>query len=446
MALNRRRFLGSSAVGLATGAAAFAIGRSAGAQASDLIRYGLIGVGGRGTGLASIFNRRPDVHCAWLCDPDLRRAGGRAKRLTTPDRKPPTPVQDFRRALDDENLDAVIVATPDHWHALATVLACQAGKDVYVEKPASYSIWEGRQMVTAARKFKRVVQVGIQNRSARYIHRAIDHIGSGALGSIPLIRVCNLKSGGPFRKADNAQPPDQVDYDRWLGPAPKRAFNPRRFHGSWYYLWDFCGGDMGNDASHQLDIARWLIGKDAPTCVSAHGGNLAFDDDREVPDTQTATFDFNGTLMIFELTQYARYMDKTPGSIRDSDQFPRWLQNATRIEVYGTKQLMVLGRHGGGWQVFTRGGKVAAQEYGRQAHSEHLGNWADCIRSRKLSHADILQGHLSANLSHLGNIATRLGGTHLDFDPEAERFTNNDAANEFLKRDHREPYVFPALG
>ena len=447
MGMNRRRFLhASGAIGLAAGAAAFAVGRTARGAPSDTIRFGLIGVGGRGTGLAGLFNGRPNVACAYLCDPDERRAKGRVKRLTPKDGTPPKAVEDFRRCLDDKNVDAVIVATPDHWHALATVLACQAGKDVYVEKPASYSIWEGRQMVLAARKFKRVVQVGLQNRSAADVHEAVKLVHGGKLGRIPLVRVCNLKSGGPFRKGADATPPAGVNYDLWLGPAPTRAFNPRRFHGSWYCLWDFCGGDMGNDASHQLDVARWLINKPAPTSVHAAGGNLAFDDDREVPDTQVATFDFGDTLLVFELTQYARYMAKTPGSVRDSDQFPPWLQNATRIELYGTSNLMVLGRHGGGWQVFTGGGKVVAQCYGRQAHVEHLDNFADCIRSRKRPNADILDGHLSANLSHLGNIAHRVGGKQLDFDPKAERFTNSDKANALLKRDHRKPYVFPDLG
>ncbi len=445
MSLSRRRFLGSTATGVAAGAAAFAIGRAATA-ANETIRYGLIGVGGRGTGLAGIFSTRPNIECAWLCDPDRRRAGGHVKRLTPKSGGPPKPVEDFRRCLDDKTVDAVIVATPDHWHALATVLACQAGKDVYVEKPASYSIWEGRQMVRAARKFRRVVQTGTQNRSAPYVAKALDYIQSGKLGRIPLVRVCNLKSGGPFKKGADAKAPDTVNYDLWLGPAPKRAFNPRRFHGSWYYLWDFFGGDMGNDASHQLDIARWLIGKDAPTSVCGYGGNLAHDDAREVPDTQVVTFDFGGTLMIFELTQYARYMAKTPGSVRNADKLPPWMQNATRIELYGTRELMVLGRHGGGWQVFTSGGKVAAQEYGRQAHREHLDNFADCIRSRKLPNADILEGHLSANLSHLGNLAYRVGNKQLDFDPKTERFTNNDDANKLLKREHRKPYVFPDLG
>jgi predicted dehydrogenase len=445
MSLSRRRFLGKTATGLAAGAAAFALGRTARGAANDTIRYALVGVGGRGSGLAATFNARPDVACAYLCDPDRRRAEGQVKNLTSRGGKPPKPVQDLRRALDDKDLAAVIVATPDHWHALATVLACQAGKDAYVEKPASYSIWEGRQMVKAARKFQRIVQVGTQNRSAAYVTKAIEYIKSGKLGRIPFVRVCNLKSGGPAPKAAEAKPPEGVDYDLWLGPAPARAFSPGYFHGSWYVRWDFCGGDMGNDASHQLDIARWLIGKEAPTSVAGHGGRLAFDDGCEVPDTQVVSFHFGDTIMTFENTQYTPYMAKIAGWVRDGDFFPLWMHCSTRIELYGTRELMILGRHGGGWQAFTADGKVTAQEYGRQVTKEHLDNFADCIRSRKLPTADILEGHRSANLSHLGNIACRVGGKQLDFDPQAERITNNDEANKLVKREPRPPYVFPSL-
>jgi len=440
MATSRRRFLSTAA----SAGAALTIARWArGAPPSDRIRFALIGCGGRGRGLAGLFASRPDVECAYLCDPDEGRANSRVKRLTPKDGKPPKPVTDFRTILDDKSFHCAIVATPDHWHALATVLACQAGKDVYVEKPASYSIWEGRQMVKAARKFGRVVQVGTQNRSAPYVHKAIDYVRSGKLGKIPLCKVYNLKSGGPYRMAKPSDPPK--GYDLWLGPAPVRPFNRRRFHGGWYCLWDYCGGDMGNDASHQIDLARWLIGKPAPTSVACYGGNLAHDDDREVPDTQIATLDFGDTVMTIENTQYARYMAKIPGRIREADQFPLWPQCATRIELYGTREQMVLGRHGGGWQVFTGGGKVAAQEYGRQAHTEHLANWADCIRSRKRPHADIEDGHLSAALSHLANISYRVGRRQLAYDPKTETFPNDDAANRLARREPRKPYVFPEL-
>jgi len=449
MGMSRRRFLDRSAkgaLGFSAGTAALVMGRWArGAPASNKIRFGLIGCGGRGRSLARLFASRPDVECACLCDPDPNRARSEVRRLTPKGGKPPRAVSDFRQALEDKDLHAVIVATPDHWHALPTVLACQAGKDVYVEKPASYSIWEGRQMVKAARKFSCVVQVGLQNRSAPYVHKAVAYLRSGKLGKIPLCKVYNLKSGAPFRMPADSEPPKGVNYDLWLGPAPKRPFNRRRFHGGWYFLWDYCGGDMGNDGSHQLDVARWLIGKRAPRSVHCVGGNLAFDDDREVPDTQVATFEFGGTVMTFENTQYARYMSKTPGSIRGADKFPHWPQNATRIELYGTEALMILGRHGGGWQVFTGGGKVVAQEFGRQAHTEHLANWADCIRSRKRPNADIEDGHLSANLSHLGNISCRVGGRRLLFDAKTETFPGDDEANRLVKREPRKPYAFPKL-
>ncbi len=339
--------------------------------------------------------------------------------------------------------DAVIVATPDHWHGLPTVLACQAGKDVYVEKPPSHNVWEGRKMVEAARKYNRVVQVGTQSRSAPYVVKALEYIRGGSLGKIPLCKVYNLKPGTFHREPPDSDPPDGVDYDMWLGPAPKRPFNRAHFHGGWHAYWAYSGGDMADDGVHQLDIARWLVGKGYPKAVHCSGGNFAFDDDREVPDTQVVTYDFEDLVMTFELTQYARYMSKTPGDVRMGDKFPYWPQNATRIELYGTKELMLMGRHGGGWQVFTKDGEVVAQEYGRFPDDPHKENFIECIRNRRLPNADIEEGHRSAILVHLGNISYRLGGRKLVFDAATETFVGDDEANALLKRTYRQPYVIP---
>lgn len=445
--ISRRRFLKNSVrgvMGAYAGTLALGATRSlSAASANEKIIFGLIGCGGRGSSLLRTFSERREVEFAYLCDVDARRGGGLVRGVKSRQGRAPKRVSNLRRVLEDKDVDAVIVATPDHWHGLATVQACQAEKDVYVEKPPSHNIWEGRKIVEAARRYKRVVQCGTQNRSAPYVHKALEYIKGGKLGKIPFCKVFNLKSGGPFHMQPDSKQPDEIDWDTWLGPTPKRPYNARIQHGGWHAYWDFSGGDMADDGIHQLDIARWLVGKDYPKGVHCSGGNLAFDDDREVPDTQAVTYDFDGLVMTFELTQWAPYMSKTPGSIRGSDSFPYWPQNATRVEFYGTKELMIIGRHGGGWQVFTGGGKVIAQEYGRAGDAPHRDNFLACIRSRKLPSADIEEGHRSAILVHLGNICCRLGGRKLAFDGKTERFVGDEEANRLLKRTYRKPFVAP---
>jgi len=413
------------------------------ASANEKIVFGAIGLGGRGSSLIRNFSARPDVEFAYLCDVDSRRGRQLLRGFKSRQARTPKRVSDLRRILEDKEVDAVIIATPDHWHGLATVLACQAEKDVYVEKPPSHNVWEGRKMVEAARRYKRVVQCGTQNRSSPYVHKALEYMRGGKLGDVPLCKVFNLKSGGPFRKQPDTQQPAELDWDTWLGPTPKRPYNDRIQHGGWHCLWDFSGGDMADDGIHQLDIARWLLGKDYPKSVHCSGGNLAFKDDREVPDTQVVTYDFDGLVMTFELSQWAPYMSKTPGGIRGSDSFPRWPQNATRVELYGTKEQMVVGRHGGGWQAFTSGGTVVAQEYGRPGDAPHRDNFIECIRSRNLPSADIEEGHRSAVLVHLANLSCRLGGRELAFDARTEAFVGDEEANRLLKRTYRKPFVMP---
>ena len=452
--ITRRRFLDRSAkkvLGLSAVASVMTVGeRARGASPNEKIILGAIGVGGRGSTLVRGFASRPDFEFAYICDLDPRRGGDLVRELKEKQGKAPEHVSNLHRVLDDKQVDAVVIATPDHWHALASVLACQAGKHVYVEKPPSHNVWEGRKTVEAARRYKRVVQVGTQNRSAPYIHKAIEFLRSGSLGKIHLCKVFNVKPGGPYRAPPDSPQPPGVDYDMWLGPAPKRPFNEGHFHGRWHAYWTYSGGDMANDGIHQLDIARWLLGKDFPKAVHCSGGKLAYpESDAEVADTQVATFEFDDVLMTFELTQWAPYMDKIAGDIRDNDLFPYWPQCATRIEIYGTKGLMYVGRHGGGWQVFTsaqkqsRPGELVAQAFGRFPDPEHKQNFIESIRNDKLPSADIEEGHRSAVLVHLANIATRLGGRRLVFNSKTETFVGDKEANALLKRDYRAPFVIP---
>ena len=409
--------------------------------ANEKVIIGVMGLGGRGTFLAEKFASRPDAEVAYLCDVDTRRfARARAAVEDVQDR-PPKMLQDFRKILDDSSVDALINATPDHWHALGTIMACQAGKDVYVEKPMAHNIWEGRKMIEAARKYERVVQVGTQSRSAPYMKKAVEYLRSGKLGDIHIIRVFNMMEH-PAMKAGSVQPvPEGFDYDMWCGPAPKLPYNPSR---RWINQWQYSCGPIAGDAVHQLDLARYLIGdKPYPDTVSHAGAVNALLDDREVPDTQLATYEYGKFTLLFEAALWTPYMKKTPHSIRDSDKFPDWPFSSTKIEVLGTEGFMYLGRHGGGWQVYDSDGQLIHSEYGRQADNEHQDNFIDCIRTRNKPNADVEQGHYSTLLCHLANISYRVGNKKLRFDPKTESFVDVPEANEYLKRTYRHPWVVP---
>ena len=416
--------------------------------ASDKIVLGLVGCGGRGPHLAKGFLERGDCEFAYLADVNSAVLPSRQNTIAElQGGRVPKGVQDFRTLLDDKSVDAVIVATPDHWHALATVWACQAGKDVYVEKPITHSAWEGRKMVEAARKYKRVVQCGFQNRSAPYNMAAKRYIEEGKLGDVHLCRIYNQKPPwGNCPVVEDGTPPDGLDWDMWNGPAPQHPFNAS-MHRCWHHQWRYSGGDIANDASHQIDLARWLLGVDYPKTVYSSGGRFGPKSAAQSPDTQIALFDYDDLLVSFELTLFADYMLKTDSGVRESDMFPYWMQNSTRIEIFGTKGLMVVGRHGGGWQVFVRPKSrepvVKDQAYGRFPDPEHKENFVSCLRSRQLPNADVLQGHLSCLMIHYANISYRLGGEKLAIDAETESITNSEAGKMLLKRAYREPWVIP---
>jgi predicted dehydrogenase len=445
---HRRSFLSGSAktgLGLAAASALQPLG-PARASALDTLVLAMVGVRGRGASLARDFAARSDCKVAYIADVDLNVAAERAKTVEQVQEGAPKVVQDLRRALDDKSVDAVVIATPDHWHALATVWACQAGKHVYVEKPASHSIWEGRKMVEAARKYNRVVQVGLQNRSAPYNREAKEYIASGKLGRIHLCRVFNQRQWSNLRATPDRLVPAGLDWDMWTGPAPVHAYNPN-FHNGWNHFWDFSGGDIINDGVHQMDLARWLIGKDLPKSVYCTGGRFDEPGIDETPDTQVATYEFDDLTMTFELTLYTPYMAKTDVAFRNSDRFTYWPQNGYRIEIYGSQGLMMAGRHGDGWQVFTSPRDwqpvVAAQGNGKFPDPEHKQDFCDAIRENRAPSADIEDGHKSTMLCHLANISYRLGGQKLLIDPHNETITNSDEGNALRKRSYRKPWVVP---
>ena len=452
--MNRRHFVKQTALGIGAGLTLLNSAASVfGNPANEKIGMALIGCGGRGTGLLHGFDYAPgrmtgfqefdEVNVLYCCDPQRRRGEMAAERAQA------KYAADMRTVFDDKSVDAVICALPDHWHALAAILACQAGKDVFTEKPASHSAWEGQKMVEAARKHKRVVQHGTQCRSAPYCMAAKKFIEEGNLGTIHLCRVFNQKREmNSFRIRTGEPTPEGFDWDKWLGPAAQRPYSSTIHNSNWHELWDFSGGDIINDGVHQIDLARWLIGKEFPKSVYASGGRYTDpDSDAETPDTLIATYEFDDMTMTAEQTLYTDYMLKIDPTVRMTDMFPYWLQCATRIELYGTKGLMMVARHGGGWQVFARPQNrqpvVSAFEHGRFPDVEHKRNFLDCIQSRELPNADIEIGHRSTLLIHYSNISYRLGGVKLEINQEDGTIVNNPATARLWKREYRAPYVVP---
>lgn len=446
--LSRRRFVGASAVGaaaLSTGTAWLGSTTRARAQKSpgESVVLALVGAGGRGGNHAAGMSKIPGVEFKYVCDIWDQRGNQIVRDLEKSQPHAPQRITDMRRALDDKDVDAVVIATPEHWHALATVWACQAGKDVYVEKNPSLTIWEGRKMIEAARKYGRIVQVGFQNRSGPYAASARDYIASGKLGRIVHVKVYNLLDGSKWEPKPDGEPPAGFDWDAWLGPAPFVPYNPGR-HLNWHPWWDYKGGTLADDASHQLDLTRMVLGDPPhPKSVLCVGGNYAFQSQREVPEFQCITYDFGDFAMTCESGNATNYMRKFPGEVRYGTQWPHWPTSATRVEIYGTKALMYLGRHGCGWQVMVEGGKVIDQDKGYFPDKWHQPNFIECLRSRKQPNADIEQAHHSACLVHLGNTSYRVGQRQLLFDGLSERFVNSDAANALLKPVYRKHYRIP---
>jgi predicted dehydrogenase len=446
--ITRRHFVGRSVQGAAALAATATVARTARSQsAANKVVLALIGSGGRGRGVMRLMAARDDVDCKYVCDVEEARGNASAAELEKIQGFAPKVVSDMHQVFDDKDVHGVMIGTPEQWHGLGTVLACQAGKDVYVEKCICRKVEEGRKMVEAAEKYKRIVQAGTQSRATQYAASARKYIEEGNLGEVFQVKVFFMQSGVyggyPMKNVPDGDPPKGFDWDAWLGPAPDRPYN-KQVHRNWYGYWDYSGGN-NSDAIHSLDLARLAIGDPPhPKAVNSYGGRWQYDDGGEMPDNLVATFEFDKLTMTLDTTGFTRgYIKKTSGEIRNSDEFPYWPQNSTRIEIYGTKQLMCLGRHGGGWQALLADGKPVAGEFGRPGDEPAIDDFVDCIRTRKQPKANIQQGHLSATLEHLANIAYRSGNQKLVFDAKTEKFTNNDAANQYLKAAGRGKYRMP---
>jgi len=410
-------------------------------SANDRIVVALIGAGYHGTAVTvQAADLGENVYVKYICDVDDTRGGHGITELEKIQGAKPLRVRDMRRVFDDKEVDGVFIATPEHWHGLATMWACQAGKDVYVEKCISHSIGEGQQMIETAMKTGCIVQCGTQNRSSDYALTARDYIKSGELGDIVAVHVKSMLNGPvPFVEKEDTKAPDTIDWDMWLGPAPKVPYNVSR-NKSWGCYWDYSGG-QGGEMIHQLDLARLVLDDPGfPKSVYCAGGRYFFNDNRDVPDYQMTSYDYGNFVLTMETGRCTPYMKKSGPEIRFTDDFPDWMQNGTRIEIVGTKRMMYVGRMGGGWQVFDKDGQIVAQESGYYPLKPHIKNFIDCMRSRNQPNGNITEGHNSSVLIHLANLSYRSGNKQLLFSPEFETITNDSDARALSIQNYRKGF------
>jgi len=424
--LSRRSLLKRSGT-LATAMALAGLpGSRPAAGANDRIVLGMIGPGGHGSGLLKSFAAQEDVEVAYVCDPDANRMNQAAGMVEQATGRAPKTVADLRHVLDDKQVDAVVVATPDHWHAPATIMACQAGKHVYVEKPCSHNIREGRLMVEAARRYGRTVQVGTQSRSAAYVARAMELLHEGAIGEVLVAKAWNSQLRRDICKRQPEEPPQHLDFDLWVGPAPMVPYQSNLLHASWRWFLAFGTGDIGNDGVHDMDLARWGLGVEThPNTVAAIGGKYFFADDQQFPDTQYVVFEYGtaGTRrkqLVYEQRLWSPYVQEG-------------YENGNAF--YGTEGLLVLGKHEG-WQLYGPRNELRDQMKGRLDGTLHHRDFLDCLKTGRRPNADIEIGHLSATLAHLGTIATRVGRV-IHFDPQTEQIIGDGEADGLVRRTYR---------
>jgi predicted dehydrogenase len=432
--LSRRGFLATSALAAgALGAARADEPAEKKAGANESITLGFIGVGGMGSGLLNIFKKFPDVRVAAVCDVWERQA---LKAKESADGKPDT-YGDFRRVLDRKDIDAVVVATPDHWHAIPTILACQAEKDVYCEKPLSYRIAEGRAMADAAAKHRRVTQMGNLIHATENYHRVVEIVQSGVLGTISKTRVWMAADRRGLGRPADSEPPSDCDYDSWLGPAPKRPFNSNRFSFRWRYFWDYGNGILCDFCCHIVDPIHWAMGVEAPETITATGGRYALDDNAETPDTLEVAYHYasgkgagpKGFDMIWSQTDSSSHglegrglgimFQGTEGTlVADYDTFRIFPEKGRSIEPPSPSLPRSVGHHR---------------------------EWLDAIKSRAQCSCHFEYGHRLSSVGHLGNIALWTG-EKLRWDGKAERFTSHAEANRFLEREqYRSPWSLPKV-
>ena len=470
--MTRRDFLKGTAVAGISITAPYSRVRGA----NDDIRVAVVGMRNQGSNHINWFRNIPGVRVVAICDADKNVIDREEKKFKERKEKVDTYV-DYRKLLEDKNIDAIITATPNHWHALVTIWGCQAGKDVYVEKPVSYNIWEGRKMVEAARKYNRIVQGGTQRRSDEGLQEAIEYIQQGNLGKILIVYGIVYVRRGSIGKVDGPQPiPESVDYNLWCGPAPKVPLMRKNLHYDWHWVWPTGNGDFGNNGIHFTDICQWFLDKNTlPPRVMSIGGRFGYIDDGETPNTQIVFFDYKPAPIIFEVRG-----------------LPRAKGDSAMDDFRGTRAGVVVqcedGYFVGGWVYDNQGKKI--KQFKVTGGSGHHANFIKAVRSRKVSdlNADIAEGHLSSALCHIGNISHRIGkeasldkvmeaikgnkemvdsferfqehilvngvdikatprilGPWLEIDTDNERFIGDfhEEANKLLRRQYRESFVIP---
>ncbi len=415
-----------------------------GAPANERLSLAIVGLRNRGLALATAFAQRADCHIAYLCDADSSLQASRTDSVAkTQGGVAPKFVQDFRTALDDPSVQAVVIATPDHWHCLATIWACEAKKDVFVTAPLSHDPWEGRRAVDAARKHERIVAVDLACRSSAYGQSAKKYIDSGKLGKIHFCRVYEQTGQSNFPALPDAAVPEGLDWNAWNGPAPKTAYNAN-CRNNWHGYWQYSGGNAAVEGIHQLDLARWLCGLDYPKSATTQGTRFDTPGANETPETMVSVLEFEQLLMTFELTLSTPYMTRISQAVRNGDVFPYWPQCGSRAEIYGSEGVMIVGPHGAGWQVFARPRHeqptLVERGWGKPVDAEHQQDFVDCVRNRKRPSADVEEAHRSTLLVHYANMSYRTGGQKLQVDPKTEAVDSPEAMKLF-RRVYRKPWV-----
>ena len=415
-------------------------------RASDRVILALIGAGGWGTNLIlNVVGIDKNAYVKYICDVDDTRGGRAIVELEKIQGKRPARVRDMRLVFDDPEVDGVIIATPQHWHGLATIWACQAGKDVYVEKCVSFNIREGQKMIEAAMKYERIIQCGTQNRSSEYALNARNFIKAGKLGQVVAVNVMGLLNGPvPFSEKEGEKAPDSIDWNMWLGPAPDAPYSVSR-NKSWGYYWDYSGGyALANGSIHQMDLARLVLDDPVfPKSVYCTGGRYLFEDQRDIPDYQMTVFDYEDFVLSLQTGEFTPYMLKSSPEIRHGDELPEWKQNSTKIVIYGTEGLMYVGRMGGGWQVYDKDRQIVAEEPGKFPLEKHLDNIVDCIRNREQPNGNIVEGHNSSVLMHLANYSYRSDKKQLIFSGDFEEIVNDQKAQSLAEGSYRKGFELP---
>ncbi len=467
----RRSFLKTGAATMAGASLATAASANKVSGANDRVRVAVIGVRGRGWDHVKGYHSIPNVEIAYFCDVDENVLSKRCADAEQMGIAKPKTYVDVRKLLEDKNVDAVSIATPNHWHSLIGIWAAQAGKDIYIEKPCSHNAWEGQQLVRAVNKYKVICEHGSQCRSSAAIREAMDQMRNGLLGDVYMSRGLCYKWRGTIGKASEEAVPAGVDYDLWTGPAPMKPFTKNRFHYNWHWIWDTGNGDLGNQGIHELDLARWGLGVGLPNKVTAIGGHFMFDDDQQTPNVITAIYEFPSPdggkpkMMNFEVRGWMTNHEvgigtpefgsgdvpaaglqgsKTAVPSKDAGLGPASGKPSTIGNVYyGSKGYLAISNYDAYKSFLGPQGEPGPSKNAPVGH-EHFLNFIECVRSRNAAnlHAPIEEGYKSTMLVHLANASYRLGRT-IQFDPEKEEVINDGEAAELLKGTYRAPFVVP---